>query len=531
MLVWPKNFYIFGLSLKTAGAEWKLRQKRSAAADQERAFTALIAKLSATTFWREAGIEPQMSYARFKARVPLQTYVQIEPAIQRMRAGQADVLWPGTCTLFAATSGTVTGQPKILPITEEMLVHFRRGGRDALLYYTVRAKNAGVFYGRQLLVGSSSVSAVVEETASTKAYAANLSAILTLVLPAWAEKHLFEPGTAIAALPDWEKKIAAIADRSYQCDLSLIGGLPSWLVEFTRKMRARYRKNGAEPAALQSLWPNLECVVHSGTPVTPHLNELHVSFGPDIAFHEIYVAAESFVAAQDIGTPGSGLRLMAHLGVFFEFLPLADYNPEWREQSGAKALSLSEVQTGVDYVVIVTTPAGLARYVLGDVVRFVSSLPPRVIYVGRIDLQLNAFNEHVMEKDVTDALVYVCNRHQWLIVNFHVAPLMIAGELTGQKRGRHEWWLELQPGTVETPTGPQIAAELDPLLQRANPEYAARRKANILETPVVRLVMPGVFEHWMRFRGKWGGQHKLPRCRSDREIADELAQITHFARD
>lgn len=136
-----------------------------------------------------------------------------------------------------------------------------------------------------------------------------------------------------------------------------------------------------------------------------------------------------------------------------------------------------------------------------------------------------------MEKDLTDALVAVCSRHNWTIVNFHVAPLFAQGNLTGQNRGRHEWWIELQPGTVATPIGPQIAAELEVELQRSNPDYAAKRKAGAIESPTVRLVMPGVFKHWLRFKGRWGGQHKFPRCRGDRVIAAELAQITNFARD
>jgi hypothetical protein len=170
------------------------------------------------------------------------------------------------------------------------------------------------------------------------------------------------------------------------------------------------------------------------------------------------------------------------------------------------------------------------RYVIGDVVRFISTEPPRLIYVGRTKLQLSAFGEHVIEKEVTDALLAVCSRHQWTIVNFHVAPIF-ANTLTGQTRGRHEWWIELRPGTVATPIGPQIAAEIDAELQKLNDDYAAKRRGGGLDAPVVRLVMPGVFKHWLEFQGKWGGQHKMPRCRSDRVIADGLAQVTNFAVD
>jgi hypothetical protein len=179
---------------------------------------------------------------------------------------------------------------------------------------------------------------------------------------------------------------------------------------------------------------------------------------------------------------------------------------------------------------VVTTPAGLARYVIGDIVRFISTEPPRLVYVGRTKHQLNTFGEHMIEKELTDALIAVCRSNGWTIVNFHVAPFPISST-TSRNRGRHEWWVELKPGTLTTPTGPIMAAELDTELMRLSGEYAAKRTANLLEPPFVRLVMPGVFEHWMRYRGKWGGQNKMPRCRNDRLIADELDSSLQFARD
>ena len=164
---------------------------------------------------------------------------------------------------------------------------------------------------------------------------------------------------------------------------------------------------------------------------------------------------------------------------------------------------------------------------LGDVVRFVSTEPPRLIYVGRTKLQLSAFGEHVIEKELTDSVVAVAQAHGWTIVNFHVAPLF-ATSLTGQTRGRHEWWIELRPGTAQTPIGTAMATELDAQLMARNDDYEAKRKGGGLDLPVVRLVMPGVFEHWMRHQGKWGGQNKMPRCRSDRAVADGLAQVARF---
>jgi hypothetical protein len=191
---------------------------------------------------------------------------------------------------------------------------------------------------------------------------------------------------------------------------------------------------------------------------------------------------------------------------------------------GAKAVGLAEVQIGVDYALILTTPAGLARYVIGDVVRFTSTAPARILYVGRTMLQLSAFGEHVIEREITEAVFTVCRRNGLTPVNFHVAPIF-ADSLTGRRRGCHEWWIELRQGTITTPKAPEIEAELDAELRRMNDDYDAKRRGGGLDPPVVRLVKPGVFEDWMKDRGKWGGQNKMPRCRSDRNVADELARI------
>jgi hypothetical protein len=530
MPAWPKSFYTFGLSLKTAATEWKLRHKRSAVGCQERTFAEFTPRLASTSFWRAAGIERGMTYPRFQARVPLHTYDQLTPAIGRMKRGEADVLWPGRCALFALSSGTVNGEAKLLPVTEEMLAHLRRGGRDALLYYTVRAKHAGVFRGRHLLLGGPTALLPVPDAAPNQAYAGELGGIAAVNLPAWAEKHLYEPGPAAGNLADCDARLDAIVARTRGRDISLIAGIPSWVVEFACLVRQRCSTNSRRIDTLQQLWPNLECFVHTGIPVGPFAEKLRQLLGKEVKFHEVYTSAEGFVAAQDTAQPGAGLRLMADLGVFFEFLPMSEYSEAWLPELGPKAIPLSAVKTGVDYGVIITTPGGLVRYPLGDVVRFVSLQPPRIVYVGRTVLQLNAFGERVMEKEVTDALTAVCTRHHWSVVNFHVAPLF-PNAFAGSPRGRHEWWVELEAGTVETPTGPQIGASLEVELQRMNPEYAARRKSGAIDSPIVRLVMPGVFEHWLRYQERWGGQHKMGRCRSDRAIADELAQITNFARD
>jgi hypothetical protein len=180
------------------------------------------------------------------------------------------------------------------------------------------------------------------------------------------------------------------------------------------------------------------------------------------------------------------------------------------------------VQPDVDYVLLLTSPAGLSRYVLGDIVRFTSVNPPRLVYAGRTKLQLSAFGEHVIEKELTDALAVVAHRHGWSVANFHVAP-RFPDPAAGRPVGQHEWWVELKSGAAGALERRALAAELDRELSARNDDYAAKRAGGGLTLPELQLVAPGRFERWLKQAGKWGGQSKMPRCRSDREIADQLA--------
>lgn len=528
MPVWPKSFYWFRLSLATAATEWALRRRGGAAAAQQRILRRLLRSLAATKMWPQAGVRADLSYAEFQKSVPLAPRENLAPAVERMKEGEPDVLWPGRCALFAASSGTTTGAPNFTPLTEPMLGHFRHAWADALLYYTVRVRHAGVFHGRHLFDGGSSALTPLG-SAAAPGYVAGLSGLLELIQPAWSERHYYEPGAAIAQMPEGEAKRDAIAARTLTRDISLLTGLPNWTLELAEAVRATAGASGRPGADLQTLWPNLECFLHRGIPIGPYHQALRAVLGLTVKFHEVYLAPEGLFAVQD-GEPVGGLRVLADAGLFFEFLPLVDYDATRIPQLGAKAVPLAEVKLDTSYALIVTTPGGLGRTLVGDIVRFTCTAPPRVVYAGRLAQRLEAFGESVIEKEVTDALAAVCGRRDWSVVSFHVAPLF-AANLTGQNRGRHEWWIELRPGTVATPTGPQMASELDAELSRLNPDYAARRRAGTIEPPFVRLVMPGVFQHWLTFCKRWGGEHKLARCLSDRRVADQLAQLTNFARD
>jgi hypothetical protein len=520
----PKSVFHLGAALLSRRAAARLHGTDRSISAQAKTRLGLVAKLARTTFGRSTGIEPGLSYAAFRERIPLQTYEQIRPLIERMKRGEADVLWPGQCAYYAVSSGTTAGRTKYLPITREMLAHFRKAGLASLLFYTARIGDSRVFRGRHLFLGGATTLTPIPESKPFEAFAGDLSGITALNLPGWADQHLYEPGLAIAQMSDWPAKIDAIVERTWKRNVTLVGGIPSWILILSEHLLQRGRQAGLTPQYVQDLWPNLECLIHGGVPIEPFADELRAVLGPTVNFHEVYPASEGFIAAQDV-TSGLGLRLMADAGIFYEFLPMGDFNEVSLSNLGSKALPLEAVEAGKDYALVMTTPAGLARYVIGDIVRFVSTRPPRLIYAGRTQLQLSAFGEHVIEKELTDALTAVSKAHGWQIVNFHVAP-MFANSQTGEKRGRHEWWIEFKSGAAEPPSAARVATEVDAELQQRNEDYEAKRKGGGLETPLIRLLSPGGFERWLRQKGKWGGQNKTPRCRSDREIADQLAEFT-----
>jgi hypothetical protein len=538
MIAPPKPLIRAGARLLSARTARKLHATRGAASAlgaQEKTFVTLVDAMRRCAWGRDDGLERGLSYAAFQRRVPLRAYEAFLPAIERMKRGEADVLWPGRCAHYAVSSGTTAGRTKYLPITPAMLEHFSKAGLDSLLYYTARVGRTSVFRGRHLFLGGATTLTPLPESAPFTAYGGDLSGITALNLPGWVEKHLYEPGGEIARMGDWPAKLEAIAARTLERDITLLAGIPSWILILAETLRARAERSGgggrrARPENLRALWPQLECLVHGGVPIGPYVEELRAALGPGVTFHEVYPASEGFIATQDADA-AQGLRLMTDVGLFFEFLPMSDFDETRLAELGPRAVPLDGVRAGVDYALLLTTPAGLRRYVIGDVVRFVSTDLPRLVYVGRTKLQLSAFGEHVIEKEVTDALLASARRHGFGVAQFHVAPLFADAE-AGRARGRHEWWLELKnlssaPGgrVGEDGGAAMLAAELDAELMRLNDDYEAKRKGGGLEPPLVRLVAAGTFERWLRAKGKWGGQNKMPRCRSDRAIADELAAI------
>ncbi|MEN9811882.1 MAG: hypothetical protein RL479_568 [Verrucomicrobiota bacterium] len=512
---WWRGLLAAGAGIAGERLRARLASPDAARVGQVEAWSGLCRGWAGTAFGREYGLRPGMTPAAWRA-LPPRRYEEFLPWIERMKAGEADVLWRGRCPYFAVSSGTTAGRTKYLPVTAEMLVHFRRTGLSSLLFHAGRVGHADVFRGRHLFLGGSTVLTPLPAAGGPPILCGDLSGITALNLPGWVERHLYEPGREIALVADWPAKLDAIVARTRARDLTLVAGIPSWLLILAEKVLAATGRS-----VLREVWPRLECIVHGGVPLGPFARQLAAVAGPGVHFHEVYPASEGFIAAQDT-EPVAGLRLLADAGIYHEFLPLADYDESRLGELAGRIVPLAEVSPGVDYVLLLSTPAGLCRYVIGDVVRFVTVDPPRLVYRGRTRLQLSAFGEHVIEHEVTETLAEAAGVLGLDVANFHVAP-RFTGEGGAGRRGRHEWLLELaapRPGLQAD----QLTSLLDAGLQRRNEDYEAKRKGGGLESPEVRLVPDGTFAGWLQRRGKWGGQNKMPRCRSDREIADALLE-------
>lgn len=511
MTIVPRPLVDFIARLRIGRLRHRLQAQGTGAAEQDATLRGLLAQFARTDYGRRHRLTAAMTYEEFRTGVPLRTASDLRPFTERMAGNAGDVLWPGTCHQFVYTAGTVDGAPKLLPVTPAMADHFRRTLADAWLLAALRRDATTLFHGRHLQIGASTAL-----RRASGALAGYLDGIVRTNLSDWTGLHLCAPDAALAERPEGPEKTRAIATACAAQDIRLVCGTPGALVSLLGAARAAGAK-----------WPALECCVHTGALLGVQEKPLAAQLGPQAWLHEVYVAAEGFFAAQD-GESEHGLRLFTDAGLFFEFLPLRDLGGDLAAH-GAQCVPLADVRTDTEYALVVTTPAGLCRCLVGDTVRFVSTQPPRLLVTGRTQTRLNTFGEQVAERQLTDVLLDVCARSEWDLVQFHVAPTVT--RVVPRPHGHHEWWVELRPGTARTPTGPVLAEEIDSELTRRHRDYAARRRLGTLEAPVVRLVMPGVFERWSELNPTFGGPGKLAHCRNDRVMADQLAAVARFHPD
>jgi hypothetical protein len=490
---------------------WLRRAAADPAAAQRRVLRRLLDRARHTAFGRRHGFSSIAGHADFIRAVPIADYVARLEWVQRMLAGEPDVCWPGKVRYFAQTSGTTAGDKRI-PVTDDMMKSDTRAALAIFAYYARRGRGLvrSLMAGQLLFLGGSTA---LTPTAGG-ACIGDLSGIATRSLRWPLVKH-YEPGLELALIDDWEEKIDKVARRVVGRDVRFVTGMPSWVrVLFDRLCALR---GAASEGAISEVWPNLRLFVHGGVSFAPFRAAFQRYFRPEhpLEYLEVYPASEGFVAIQAEAGHG-GMEVLTDNGVFYEFVPLSDWG-----RADAPRLSLDQVKTDVPYSVVVSTNAGLWAYDLGDVVRFVSLRPPRIVFAGRNKHFINAFGENIIAEHVTEALAAAAAATGAEVAAFSAAPRY--GDAR-RRAGAHQYVVEFdrppQAGLEE------FAEQIDRSLRQINHDYSVKRKGDLGMTRVeVTAVPKGTFYAWMKKRGKLGGQHKVPVCANDRRYVDELLDV------
>jgi len=465
---------------------------------QQKVFEQLIATAKTTEFGKDHHFHKIKSYADFAREVPIRDYEALNPYVNKVVAGEENILWPGKPLYFAKTSGTTSGA-KFIPLTKESMPTHIAGARNAILNYIAETGKADFVSGKMIFLQGSPE---MQEKNGIKL--GRLSGIVAHYVPAYLQKNRL-PSWETNCIEDWETKVDAIVKETLSEKMSVFSGIPSWLQMYFERLQEKTGKKVGE------LFPEFDLLIYGGVNFEPYRAKFDSLIGRKIDSIELFPASEGFFAYQDQqGEPGMLLRLDA--GIFYEFIKTDEFS-----QENPKRLSIGEVEKDVNYVMIISTNAGLWAYNLGDTVMFTSVKPYRVIVSGRIKHYTSAFGEHVIAKEVEYAMKKAVQEHGIEINEFTVAPQI------NPPKGLpyHEWLIEFE----EEPKNLDIfALSLDQYLQEQNSYYLDLISGKILKPLVITSVKKNGFQAYMKFIGKLGGQNKIPRLSNDRKIADALHQ-------
>ena len=476
---------------------------------QEEWLERLIAGAENTEWGKKYQYKSIENLVQFKERVPLQNYDTLKPYIERMLKGEQNVLWPSGIRWFAKSSGTTNDRSKFIPVSEDSLeeCHFK-GGKDLMTLYFNNRPNARMFTGKSLTLGGShQVSQLNADT-----FFGDLSAVIMKNLPLWAEL-IRTPHLDIALLDNFEEKIEKMAMVTKDVNVTSISGVPTWNILLFKRILEITGKNN-----LMEVWPNLELYYHGAVNFTPYREQFKKLIpNDDMYYLETYNASEGFFGLQDM--EGSDeLLLMLDYGIFYEFLPL-----EKLSDDQPNTLTLDEVELHKNYALIITTNAGLCRYMIGDTIRFTSLAPYRIQVTGRTKHFINAFGEELIIDNAERALAEACQQTGAIICDYTAAPIYF----NDKECGAHEWIIEFEKKPAEFE---RFVDLLDETLRKINSDYDAKRfKDMALRRPQVRMAAAGTFFRWMKEKGKLGGQNKVPRLANNREYVDailKMAEVT-----
>lgn len=464
----------------------------------------LIQKAKNTEVGKAYDFSTITDYNTFSKRIPITTYEEYEPKIERARKGETNIFWPTPIKWFAKSSGTTNAKSKFIPVSQDSLenCHYA-ASKDLLCIYFHNNPESQLFVGKSLRLGGSKELYKENGTAF-----GDLSAILIDNMPFWAE-FSSTPSNEVSLMSDWETKLQAIVDETIKEKVSSLAGVPSWMLVLLNKV---LETTGKEH--LFEIWPNLEVYFHGGVNFDPYMDQYQRLLPKaDFRYYEIYNASEGFFAIQD-HNDSKELLLMLDYGIFYEFIAMDVYGT-----SSEVVIPLSEVEVDKNYAIIITTNAGLWRYKVGDTVRFTSVNPYRVKVSGRTKHHINVFGEELIIENAEVALRKATRLTHSEILDYTAGPIF----MEGRDKGAHEWIIEFK-------TPPQNFSEfshvLDLSLQEVNSDYEAKRFNNTtLNEPTVHAARENLFYDWLKAYDKLGGQHKIPRLSNTREFIDELLKM------
>lgn len=471
----------------------------------------LLKKLLQTAKGTEVGKKYDFSsidrYEQYRDRVPVSTYEEIFPYIDRLMRGEQNILWPSEIKWFSKSSGTTNARSKFIPVSPEALedCHFK-GGKDMLSIYVNNYPDTKIFDGKGLAVGGSYQ--LNENDPSASSFYGDVSAVIMQNLPQWAE-FIRTPSLNTALMTNWEEKIEKLARETIDVNVTSMSGVPTWTVLLLQRILEIQKKK-----SITEVWPNLEVFFHGAVSFKPY-KALFNTLIPDkrMNYWETYNASEGFFGIQD-QTGSEELLLMLDYGIFYEFIPLDEFGGDH-----PKAVRLSEVELGKNYVMVISTNAGLWRYNIGDTIKFTSLSPYRIKISGRTKHFMNAFGEEVIVENAEAAITKASEVTGAIIDNFTAAPVY----LQEGKKGGHEWIIEFKVKPRDLATFTQV---LDTTLRSINSDYDAKREHDLaLIAPVVHSVETGTFYNWMKKRGKLGGQNKVPRLSNSREYVEDILTL------
>ena len=468
---------------------------------QQQVFRHLIRQGAGTAFGLEHGFDGIHNHSDFVRHVPVRDYEQLRPFVDRVVAGEQDVLWPGRPQYFAKTSGTTSGT-KYIPLTRESIPTHINSARNAMMCYVAETGDASVFDGKIMFISGSPV---LEQKNGINI--GRLSGIVNHHVPFYVKRNQI-PSYQTNCIEDFEQKLDAIIDETMHADMRMISGIPPWTLMYFEKIRERTGKPVCE------VFPNFSLYIYGGVNYEPYRAQTEAAIGRAIPSVETYPASEGFIAFQDTQSE-PGLLLNVNAGIFFEFVPaqeIFDPNPT--------RLTLEQVETDVNYALLLSTNSGLWAYNIGDTVRFVSTSPYRIEVTGRIKHFISAFGEHVIGEEVEQAMMETAAKQGAVVTEFHVAPQVVPPE---GGLPYHEWFVEFDtpPSSVDA-----FAADLDSAMCRLNSYYDDLISGKVLRTLMLRPMPNDAFRDYMRAQGKLGGQNKVPRLANDRGVAEGLEALS-----